>query len=381
MKKLICAFLAALILSTPAYAVETITDDAIEIKAPSAILMEKTSGEVIYEKNAHEKRPPASVTKVMTLLLIVEAIERGDISLDDTVIASERAASFGGSCVYLEEGEKMSVDEMLKCITVVSANDCAVAMSEFLCGSEQAFVQRMNERAAELGLKDTHFCNCTGLFEDPEHYTSAYDLAVMSRALIKHDLIKKILDHLDGQHQKRRVWALNTNKLVYYYDGCTGLKTGYTEKAMYCLSATAERDGVEYIAVIMHGDSIESRNNDAKALLNYGFANYKLCSLRSDEVLPPVKVRLGKCDSVQPVYTGEETALIKKSGTADITYDVDLPDSVPAPVKKGQKLGTLTVGLGGEVFREVPLVAGSDVDRAGLLGIFTDIALSYLGIG
>ena len=161
MKKLICVFLAALILSTPAYAVETITDDAIDIKAPSAILMEKTSGEVIYEKNAHEKRPPASVTKVMTLLLIVEAIERGDINLDDTVIASERAASFGGSCVYLEEGEKMSVDEMLKCITVVSANDCAVAMSEFLCGSEQAFVQRMNERAAELGLKDTHFCNCT----------------------------------------------------------------------------------------------------------------------------------------------------------------------------------------------------------------------------
>ncbi|HCQ74136.1 MAG TPA: D-alanyl-D-alanine carboxypeptidase, partial [Clostridiales bacterium] len=249
MKKLICAFLAALILSTPAYAVETITDDAIEIKAPSAILMEKTSGEVIYEKNAHEKRPPASVTKVMTLLLIVEAIERSDISLDDTVIASERAASFGGSCVYLEEGEKMSVDEMLKCITVVSANDCAVAMSEFLCGSEQAFVQRMNERAAELGLKDTHFCNCTGLFEDPEHYTSAYDLAVMSRALIKHDLIKKYSTIWMDSIRNGEFGLSNTNKLVYYYDGCTGLKTGYTEKAMYCLSATAERDGVEYIAV------------------------------------------------------------------------------------------------------------------------------------
>lgn len=381
MKKLICVFLAALILSTPAYAVETITDDAIDIKAPSAILMEKTSGEVIYEKNAHEKRPPASVTKVMTLLLIVEAIERGDISLDDTVIASERAASFGGSCVYLEEGEKMSVDEMLKCITVVSANDCAVAMSEFLCGSEQAFVQRMNERAAELGLKDTHFCNCTGLFEDPEHYTSAYDLAVMSRALIKHDLIKKYSTIWMDSIRNGEFGLSNTNKLVYYYDGCTGLKTGYTDKAMYCLSATAERNGIEYIAVIMHGDSIESRNNDAKALLNYGFANYKLCSLRSYEVLPPVKVRLGNCDSVQPVYTGEETALIKRSGTADITYDVDLPESVAAPVEKEQKLGTLTVRINGEVFREVPLVAGSDVGRAGLLGIFTNIALSYLGIG
>ncbi len=381
MKKLICTFLAALLMSVPAHAIETISDDAIDIKAPSAILMEKTSGEVIYEKNAHEKRPPASVTKVMTLLLIVEAVERGDISLDDTVIASERAASFGGSCVYLEEGERMSVDEMLKCITVVSANDCAVAMSEFLCGSEPAFVQRMNERAAELGLKDTHFCNCTGLFEDPEHYTSAYDLAVMSRALIKHDLIKKYSTIWMDSIRDGEFGLSNTNKLVYYYDGCTGLKTGYTDKAMYCLSATAERDGVEYIAVIMHGDSIESRNNDAKALLNYGFANYKLCSLHSNEVLPPVKVRLGKCDSVQPAYTGEETALIKKSGTADITYDVDLPESVPAPVKKGQKLGTLTVRTGGKVFREVPLIAGSDVERAGLLGIFTDIALSYLGIG
>ena len=203
----------------------------------------------------------------------------------------------------------------------------------------------------------------------------------MSRALIKHDLIKKYSTIWMDSIRNGEFGLSNTNKLVYYYDGCTGLKTGYTDKAMYCLSATAERDGIEYIAVIMHGDSIESRNNDAKALLNYGFANYKLCSLRSDEVLPPVKVRLGNCDSVQPVYTGEETALIKRSGTADITYDVDLPESVAAPVEKEQKLGTLTVRINGEVFREVPLVAGSDVGRAGLLGIFTNIALSYLGIG
>ena len=381
MKKFFCTVLAALIFSSPAYAIETMSDDAIDIKAPSAILMEKTSGEVIYEKNAHEQLPPASVTKVMTLLLIVEAIERGDISLDDTVIASERAASFGGSCVFLEEGEKMSVDEMLKCITVVSANDCAVAMSEFLCGSEPAFVQHMNERAAELGLKNTHFCNCTGLFNDPEHYTSASDLAVMSRALIKHELIKKYSTIWMDSIRNGEFGLSNTNKLVYYYDGCTGLKTGYTEEAMYCLSATAERDGIEYIAVIMHGDSIESRSNDAKALLNYGFANYKLCPLRSDEVLPPVKIRLGKSDSVQPVYSGEETALIKKSGAADITYSVELPDSVAAPVENGQKLGTLTVSIGGKVFREVPLVAENAVERAGLFGIFTDMALAYLGIG
>ena len=379
MKKLICVFLAALILSTPAYAVETITDDAIDIKAPSAILMEKTSGEVIYEKNAHEKRPPASVTKVMTLLLIVEAIERGDISLDDTVIASERAASFGGSCVYLEEGEKMSVDEMLKCITVVSANDCAVAMSEFLCGSEQAFVQRMNERAAELGLKDTHFCNCTGLFEDPEHYTSAYDLAVMSRALIKHDLIKKYSTIWMDSIRNGEFGLSNTNKLVYYYDGCTGLKTGYTDKAMYCLSATAERDGIEYIAVIMHGDSIESRNNDAKALLNYAFANYTLCPLRQGSALPPVSVELGKGDCVQPEYTGPEAALISKQGSGNIEYTLQLPDSVAAPVKKGDSLGSMSVLINGQEAFSVPLVASHDVQRMGLSDIFLSLVGSLLG--
>ncbi len=379
MKKFLCTVLAALIFSAPAYAIETLCDDAIDISAPSAILMEKTSGEVIYEKNAHEERPPASVTKVMTMLLIVEAIERGDISLDDTVIASERAASFGGSCVFLEEGEKMSVDEMLKCITVVSANDCAVAMSEFLCGSEQAFVQRMNERAAELGLKNTHFCNCTGLFNDPEHYTSAYDLAVISRELIKHDLIKKYSTIWMDSIRNGEFGLSNTNKLVYYYDGCTGLKTGFTNEAMYCLSATAERDGVEYIAVIMHGETIDSRNNDAKALLNYAFANYKLCSLRADEVLPPVAVRLGSADSVQPVYTGEETALISKNGTSDISYSIELPESVAAPVSEGQQLGKLTVEIDGEVFREVPLVAANAVERANLFGIFTNLAKNYFG--
>ena len=381
MKKLICTFLAALLMSVPAHAIETISDDAIDIKAPSAILMEKTSGEVIYEKNAHEKRPPASVTKVMTLLLIVEAVERGDISLDDTVIASERAASFGGSCVYLEEGEKMSVDEMLKCITVVSANDCAVAMSEFLCGSEPAFVQRMNERAAELGLKDTHFCNCTGLFEDPEHYTSAYDLAVMSRALIKHDLIKKYSTIWMDSIRDGEFGLSNTNKLVYYYDGCTGLKTGYTDKAMYCLSATAERDGIEYIAVIMHADTIDARNSDAKALLNYGFANYRLLPLRSPDVLPPVRVSLGEADSVQPVYDGAEAALVPKSGLGEVTYKVELPDTLTAPIAKGQQIGTLTVSSGERELYSVPLVSDTEVSRAGFGSTLLELLKGYVGLG
>ena len=380
MKRFVCSVLAALMLTAPAYAIETLSDDAIEISAPSAMLMEKVTGEVIYEKNSHERIPPASVTKVMTLLLIIEAIDRGDISLEDTVIASARAASFGGSCVFLEEGEKMSVHEMLKCIAVVSANDCAVAMAEHLCGSEQAFVQRMNERAAQLGLKDTHFCNCTGLFEDPEHYSSAYDIAVMSRELIRHELIKDYTTIWMDSIRNGEFGLSNTNKLVYYYEGCTGLKTGFTNEAMYCLSATAERDGVEFIAVIMHGETIESRNDDAKALLNYGFANCKLCPLRSPDVLPPVSVTLGSADSVQPVYNGPEAALIAKNGAGEISYSLELPESVEAPVAQGQRIGTLKVILNGETFREVPLLAGSSVESADFGGVLLHLLKGFVGL-
>ena len=379
MKRFVCSVLAALMLTAPAYAIETLSDDAIEISAPSAMLMEKVTGEVIYEKNSHERIPPASVTKVMTLLLIIEAIDRGDISLEDTVIASARAASFGGSCVFLEEGEKMSVHEMLKCIAVVSANDCAVAMAEHLCGSEQAFVQRMNERAAQLGLKDTHFCNCTGLFEDPEHYSSAYDIAVMSRELIRHELIKDYTTIWMDSIRNGEFGLSNTNKLVYYYEGCTGLKTGFTSLAMYCLSATAMRDGVEYIAVIMHAESVDSRNNDAKALLNYAFANYTLCPLRQGSALPPVSVELGKGDCVQPEYTGPEAALISKQGSGNIEYTLQLPDSVAAPVKKGDSLGSMSVLINGQEAFSVPLVASHDVQRMGLSDIFLSLVGSLLG--
>lgn len=381
MKKLICAVLSAVILTMPAGAITTLTDDALELKAPSAVLMEKESGEVIYEKGAHERRPPASVTKIMTILLIVEALQRGDIALSDTVTASARAASFGGSCVYLEEGEKMSVDEMLKCITVVSANDCAVAMSEFLCGSEQSFVRKMNERAASLGMRDTNFTNCTGLFDDPDHYTSAYDIALMSRELIKHDMIKKYSTIWTDSIRGGEFGLTNTNKLVTRYDGCTGLKTGFTSDAMYCLSATAERDGMELISVIMHGGSADERNSDAAALLDYGFANYTVCSLRAPGVLPPVRVRLGTADSVQPVYDGEEFALIEKAGSKDISYSLELCDFVPAPVAEGDRLGTLTVTAGDKTLRKVPIVAGSGVERAGFFGMFTRLLKIYAGIG
>lgn len=380
MKRILCIFIAAALLSVSADAVSVLTDDDIAVNAPSAILIEKESGETIYEKNSHERLPPASVTKVMTMLLIVEAIDSGSISLDDTVIASGRAASFGGSCVYLEEGEKMSVDEMLKCISVVSANDCAVAMAEFMCGTEQAFVRKMNERAQELGLEDTHFNNCTGLFDDSEHYTSAYDIAVMSRELLTHPLIKNYTTIWMDSIRGGEFGLSNTNKLVYYYEGCTGLKTGYTSLAGYCLSASAERDGIEFIAVIMNGETSASRNEDAKTLLSYGFANYAVCPLRAPSVLPPVSVTLGECDSVQPVYDGEDAALIPKQDLSSLRYEVQLPESVAAPVEAGQQIGTLNIFVGDEVFRSVPLIADSTVLRASLPRIFLRLLSSFLSL-
>ena len=257
----------------------------------------------------------------------------------------------------------------------------AVAMAEHLCGSEQAFVARMNDRARELGLKDTNFKNCTGLFEDDEHYTSAYDIAVMSRELIRHDMIKDYTTIWMDTIRGGEFGLSNTNKLVYYYDGCTGLKTGFTEKAMYCLSATAEREGVEYIAVIMHADTIDKRNNDAKALLSYGFANYRLMPLRSPDVLPPVRVTLGSADSVQPVYDGAEAALVPKSGAGEVSYELDLPDTLPAPVEKGQQIGTLRVVSDGKELYSVKLLADSSVARASFGRTLLELVKSYVGLG
>ena len=367
------------VLSVPASAEAWLKDDDVAIAAPSAVLMEKETGRLIYEKNGHERLFPASVTKVMTMLLIVEDIESGKARLTDTVTASERAASFGGSCVYLEAGEQMSVSDMLKCIAVVSANDCAVAMAEHLSGSESLFVDRMNRRAEELGMKDSHFTNCSGLFDDGDHYTSAYDVALMSRELIKHDMIKDFTTIWMDSIRNGEFELSNTNKLVYWYPGCTGLKTGYTSTAMYCLSATAERDGVEYIAVIMHADSINDRNNDAKALLNYAFANYTLCSLRPGEALPAIPVELGAADTVQPEFTGEEFALVPKGGT-EAEYSVKLLEKVHAPVEAGDRLGTLTVTMGGETVAELPICAREDVPRIGFFGILSRLAGSLIGL-
>ena len=340
-----------------------VTAENLEISAPSAILMEKETGTVIYEKNADEQLEPASVTKVMTILLIVEALEAGTIGLDDMVAVSAHAASMGGSQVYLEEGETMSVHELLKCIVVASANDAAVAMAEYVSGSESVFVAKMNERAGELGMTNTYFTNCTGLLDDSTHVTTARDVALMSRELIRHDMIKEYSTIWMDTIRNGEFGLSNTNKLIYYYDGATGLKTGFTRSSMYCLSATAERDGVEYIAVVMHADTTADRFESAKTLLSYAFANYALVSAVPDEVLLPVAVVLGKVDYVQPVLEKEEKILIEKNAASDVTKSVELAESLTAPVTAGQQIGTLTVSLGSSELGSFPIVAGDDVDR------------------
>lgn len=351
--------------------------DAIEIAAPSAILMEKETGQVIYEKNADERLRPASVTKVMTILLIVEEIEKGTISLEDMVTVSAYASSMGGSQIYLEEGEQMSVSDMLKSIIVSSANDAAVAMAEYIAGSESAFVERMNGRAAELGMENTLFMNCTGLLDQAEHLTTARDIAIMSRELIKYDWIKEYTTIWMDTVRDGSFGLSNTNKLIYYYSGATGLKTGFTSEAGYCLSATAERDGVEYIAVVMNCETSQDRFESAKTMLSYAFGAYGLYSVTPDEALPPVCVDMGEKSYIQPVYEGNEKILMEKSKISGLEKTVELNEKISAPVEKGQVLGKVTVKSGDEIVYEGNLVADEAVSRLSTWQIFCNL-LSFV---
>lgn len=355
MKKILALMGAVLLLSVSAR--------AVEVSAPSAVLMEKETGTVLFAKNEHEKLEPASVTKIMTLLLTMEAIDGGTLRYEDTVTASPHACSMGGSQIWLKEGERLTVDEMLKAVCVVSANDCAVALAEHLAGSEEAFVERMNRRAAELGMNDTTFKNACGLPAEG-HVTSAYDIALMSRELmLYHPDIRTYttvwMDTLrDGASS-----LVNTNKLERFYDGTTGLKTGSTSAAGYCISATAERDGMELIAVILKGKTSPERFADAQTLLNYGFATYALKNVVPDTPLPPVPVTLGTQATVQPVLGEENQLLLEKAKTGELSQSVTLESSVQAPVAVGDRLGTLTVTSEGEVLAELPLLAGEEVPR------------------
>ena len=335
----------------------------LDIKAKSVVLMEPNTGKVLYESNSDEKLPPASITKIMSLLLVMEAIDRGDITLETVVTASEHACSMGGSQIWLEPGETMTVNDLLKAAVIASANDACVALGETVAGSEEGFVALMNERANELGMTNTHFVNCTGL--DAEgHLTTAYDVAVMSSALIKHDLIKDYstvwMDTLrDGKSE-----LVNTNKLVRFYEGTTGLKTGTTSTAKYCLSATAERNGLELVAVVMAGDSSNDRFGGAKKLLDYGFANYNYSSIDAGlEENTELEVIKGteKTVGIKPQST--LNILLPKTASGKVERKTVLNENVTAPVKKGDVLGTVTVTLDGEQLGEIPLVAEEDVPK------------------
>ena len=355
MKKLIALVCAVLVLVTQA--------EAVEVEAASAALMEKETGTILYAKDEHAKLEPASVTKVMTILLTMEAIDNGTLTLDTVVTASAHACSMGGSQIWLKENEQMTVEEMLKAVCVVSANDCAVALGEAIAGSEEAFVEKMNQRARELGMNDTTFKNATGLPAEG-HVTSAYDIALMSRELIlNHPDIRQYttiwMDTLRGGESQ----LVNTNKLIRFYEGATGLKTGSTDSARYCLSATAEREGMELIAVIMKGSTSNQRFEDAKTLLNHGFSTYALKKVTPEAPLPPIPVELGTQATVQPMVGEGGTLLLEKERAGNLTQTVSLPECVAAPVAKGDRLGTLLVLSGEEVAAEIPLLAGEEVPR------------------
>lgn len=368
---LLCAVLLCMALPWQTRAAE------MDVNAKSALLMDAATGTVLFEKNAHEALAPASVTKIMTMLLIMEAIDSGSIGYDDMVTASESAAAKGGSQVYLKAGEQMAVSEMLKSIAVSSANDCACAMAEHLSGSEGAFVDRMNERARELGMEDTHFVNCTGLDDSPEaarHRISAYDIALMSRELLtRHPDIKKYTTIWMDTIRNGAFGLSNTNKLIRFYPGATGLKTGFTSGAGYCLSATAQREGMELIAVTTGCESAKIRNAACKQLLDYGFANFALVSPDLEDV-PSVPVVLGKEKDVSLELSGARQLLIPKAKKAGITQSVSLEESVNAPVEKGAVLGTLTVKSGGETLLEIPLSAAKAVEKL----TFGDVFLRVL---
>ena len=374
-KRLVCIGLALALLAGLSL---TAAAEDLELPAPSCILMEKQTGQVLYESNAHEKLRPASVTKVMTLLLVMEALESGSIGWDDTVTTSAAAAAKGGSQIYLEENEQLPLTEMLKSVVVSSANDCACALAEHVAGSEAAFVSRMNDRAAELGMTDTHFVNCTGLDDGPDadtHLTTAYDIALMSRALLQHDEIKQYTTIWMDTVRNGQFGLSNTNKLVRFYDGTTGLKTGYTSQAGYCLSASAERGGMELIAVVMHCKSSVDRFESAKALLNYGFSNYALVTPEPEDGIPPVPVVLGTQEFVTPVPQSDAPLLLEKARAAQIRTSVETDASGSAPVAAGQQLGRMTVTAGDETVAEILLVAPAEIPAR----TFPDLWAELLG--
>ncbi|MED4083079.1 D-alanyl-D-alanine carboxypeptidase [Halalkalibacterium halodurans] len=352
-------------------------------EASSAIVIERDTGQVLFEKNSDEKLPPASMTKIMTLLLIMEAIDSGKITYDDMVRTSENAASMGGSQVFLEPGEEMSVRDMIKAIAIASGNDASVAMAEHLAGTEEEFVGMMNEKARQLGLKNTNFVNTNGLPEK-DHYTSAYDLAMISKELLKYEDITEFTSVYEDYLRKgtdKEFWLVNTNRLVKFYPGVDGLKTGYTKEAKYCLTATAVKNGMRVITVVMGAPTPKERNSQITEMLDFAFSQYQTHQVyERDTYMMDLNVRKGNKKSV-PIFTSESVSLVTKKGESidNVTERVEWKESLLAPVHKGDVVGTLYLERDGEILSETPLIAGDDVASASFWQMFKRIVGKFGG--
>lgn len=371
MKKVICFFICVcFMMQSVVVFAEGNTD--LGLNAKSAILMEESTGNILYESNPDERVPIASVTKVMTMLLIMEAVDSGKISLDDMVTVSENAMSYGGSTMFLETGEQLTVNDMLKGIAVASANDGCVAMAEHLAGSESAFVDMMNEKAKKLGMENTHFMNTNGLDED-DHYSSARDVAIMSRELMKHETIFNYTSIWMDTLRGGKFQLANTNKLIRFYDGANGLKTGSTSKALCCLSAAAKRNDMQLIAVVLGAPTSAERFASAKSLLDYGFANYAVnTQITAGDEVQKIAVEKGVDKEVGVVAGDSCSTLVKKGQEDNITKEIKIDETITAPIDAGQKIGTMTISRDGEVIADIDLNASSAVEKKGIGLIIKD---------
>ncbi len=350
----------------------------IEISAPSALLMEYSSGQILYEKNPHEKRPLASVTKIMTLLLAMEEIDRGNLSYDDVIIGSAHAKSYGGSTIFLDEGEQMSVRDIIKGVAVASGNDAAVALGEHISGSESSFVELMNNRAKELGMENTNFVNCNGL--DAEgHYSTAYDIALMSRELMKHNDIFEFTSIWMDSLRNGQFTLSNTNKLIRFYDGATGLKTGSTDDAMFCISATAKRNNMHLIAVIMGAPTSKDRQKDASSLLDYGFNKFEIKNIISpNEEIKTVKVEKGIQKEI-PLITKQSCDYLSSKGEKiECETSLEIPKKIKAPVKSGDIIGSLIVKVNGKEYEKINLICGKDSKKVNFGYVFKALLNDWL---
>lgn len=356
-------------------------DNPLNLESGSAILINQDSGQILYEHNIHEQLRPASVTKIMSILLVMEALDSGQIKLEDKVPCSEKASSMGGSQIWLTTTENLSVSDMLKCMCVVSANDCTVAMAEYLCGSTEKFVEKMNARAKELGMNDTCFKNCHGIDEDG-HVSSSYDIAIMSRELLgKHPTIKNYTTIWMDTIRDGKSELVNTNKLVRNYEGCTGLKTGSTSLALYNLSASATRSDLNLIAVIMKAPTTAKRFSEAKKLLDYGFNNYTASKLSTAyDIVKNVTVNQGIENDIPAVYSVTKTALIKKGSESKITQEINIPDEISAPISKGEKIGEITYFLDGNNIGTVDIISDKTVKKMGFANMSSYLFKRWLSL-